>query len=68
MLQLAFGLELDADGAQRLLTVARMSVLHPKVKRDAVIAHCLQNRVSIVKTQQTLSELALPLIRGVSNE
>lgn len=68
VLQLAFGLELDADGTQQLLKIARMSPLHPRVKRDAVIAHCLHNRVGIVKAQTTLAELELPTIRGVSDE
>lgn len=68
VLQLAFGLELDADETRQLLKIARMSALHPKVKRDAVIAHCLHNHVRIMKAQQSLSELELPTIRGVFDE
>lgn len=68
VLQLAFGLELGAEETQQLLKIARMSALHPKVKRDAAIAHCLHNHVGIIKAQQILLELDLPLIRGVSDE
>lgn len=38
LLQLAFGFELTTDEAQQLLKVAHAAPLHPKVKRDAVIA------------------------------
>lgn len=51
-----------------LLKVARMSALYPKLKRDAVIAYGLHNHHSILQTQQSLNELGLPLIRGVSDE
>ena len=50
VLQLAFGLVLDADGAQQLLKVAGMSALHPKVKRDAVVAYCLHNGMSLISS------------------
>ena len=64
VLQLAFGLELDADGAQQLLKVAGMSALHPKVKRDAVVAYCLHKKMSLIDAQQALYEHALPLLGG----
>ena len=41
VLQLAFGLEMDAEETQQLLKIARATALHPRVKRDAVIAFCL---------------------------
>lgn len=62
VLQLAFGLELDADGAQQLLKVARAAPLHPKVKRDAVIAWCLHNRAALTDTQQILLDCGLPIL------
>ena len=67
VLQLAFGFELTTDGAQQLLKVAKVSPLHPKVKRDAVIAWCLHRRRSLVETQQLLHENGFPLIGGVRN-
>lgn len=39
VLQFAFGFEFDPDEAQKLLKIARAAPLHPRVKRDAVIAY-----------------------------
>lgn len=64
VLQLAFGLELDPDAAQQLLKVARAAPLHPRVKRDAVIAFCLHHRTSVVETQVILAENGLPILGG----
>lgn len=64
VLQLAFGLELDTDAAQQLLKVARAAPLHPRVKRDAVIAFCLHHRMSMIEAQQILAENGLPILGG----
>ena len=67
VLQLSFGLGLGTDETQQLLKVARMAPLHPRVKRDAVIAWCLHYRKSLVETQQILSDCGLPLLGGKEN-
>ena len=67
VLQLAFGFAMDADETQKLLNVARATALHPRVKRDAVIAYCLQFHKSFMETQQLLYENHLPLIGGNHN-
>ena len=64
VLQLAFGFQLDADETQQLLKVARATSLHPRAKRDAVIAYCLQHHRSFMDTQQLLYDNRLPLIGG----
>jgi len=64
VLQLAFGFELDADETQQLLKVAGVTALHPRVKRDAVIAYCLQYHRTFMETQQLLYDNHLPLIGG----
>ena len=68
VLQLAFGLGLDCDAAQQLLKVAGASALHPKVKRDAVIAYCLHNRRKLMDAQELLYEYGLPLLGGARHE
>ena len=68
VLQLAFGLELDSDGTQQLLKVARATALHPRVKRDAVIAYCLYNHKSFLEAQELLFENKLPAIGEKHNE
>ena len=62
VLQFAFGFDLDAEETQNLLKVARAAAMHPRVKRDAVIAYCLQYGKSFMETQQLLYDHQLPLI------
>ena len=64
VLQLAFGFGMNADEAQQLLKVAHAAPLHPKVKRDAVIAFCLYHRQSLEDAQLALYSHALPLLGG----
>ena len=64
VLQLAFGFGLSAEDAQQLLKVARATALHPKVKRDAIIAYCLHNNKSLMDAQQILFDHELPLLGG----
>ena len=64
VLQLAFGFGLSCDETQQLLKVAQASPLHPKVKRDAVVAYCLHNGSSLMDAQQVLYENDLPLLGG----
>ena len=68
VLQLAFGLQLSTDDAQQLLKVARVTALHPKVKRDAVIAYCLHNGKTLIEAQEALHECGLPLLGGARHE
>ena len=68
VLMLAFGFELSPDETQQILKVARQTPLHPKVKRDAVIAYCLHHNKTIVDTQQILYEHQLPLMGGAKFE
>lgn len=67
VLKLAFGFQCTPDEAQELLKVARATALHPKVKRDAVIAYCLHCRNTVVEAQQALFDNGLPLMGGVKD-
>ncbi len=68
VLQLAFGFEMDTDETQQLLKIAGVTALHPRVKRDAVIAYCLHNRKSVVEVQRLLFDNNMPLMGGKRNE
>lgn len=61
-LQLAFGLGLDVEGAQKLLQVAQKSLLYPKIKRDAAILFCINQQKDIYETQSVLHSLGLTLL------
>jgi hypothetical protein len=62
VIQLAFGFGMSFDETQRLLTLARKSTLHPKVKRDAVIIYALERDFGIKAVNDTLFELSIPLL------
>ncbi|MBQ6360383.1 MAG: helix-turn-helix transcriptional regulator [Lachnospiraceae bacterium] len=66
-LRLAFALEQDFDGVQQLLKFARATALHPRVKRDAVIAYCLHNHKTLMDVQQMLYDHGMPVLGAGRN-
>jgi len=62
VIQLAFGFEMGYEEAQKLLSVARKSALHPKVKRDAVIIYALERNLALDDVQATLFDLGVKLL------
>ena len=68
VLQLAIGLELNFNETQKLLQVARKSILYPKIKRDAAIIHCIRNKKEINETQAVLEALGLTPLSGGIND
>ncbi|MCL2634663.1 MAG: hypothetical protein FWD34_09155 [Oscillospiraceae bacterium] len=62
VIQLAFGFEMNYDETQKLLTCARKSTLHPRIKRDAVIIFALENGLDIEAVQDTLFEFSISLL------
>ena len=68
VIMLAFGFGMNVDETQQLLKVAQAALLHPKVKRDAVIAFCLYHNMSLIETQIALEDNGMPLIGGGNRE
>ena len=64
VIQLAFGLQLDTEGTQKLLKIAQKSPLYPRIKRDAVVLFCLSHHKDILETQSVLHSLGLTLLGG----
>jgi hypothetical protein len=64
VMQFAFGLGLDLNGAQKLLQIAQKSQLYPRIKRDAVIVYCINHQKDIFETQSILQSLDLTLLGG----
>jgi len=62
VLQLAFGFEMNYEGAQELLKMARKSALYPKIMRDAVVIQGLERGLTLNQVQAALAELSLPII------
>jgi len=62
VIQLAFGFEMGYEETQKLLSVARKSSLHPKVKRDTVVIYALKHELTLDDVQATLFDLDLKLL------
>jgi len=62
LLQLGFGLCLDADGMQAMLKTTGYAPLYPKVKRDAAILFCFNKNYDLFDTQAMLQQAGLKLI------
>ncbi|MBR0409936.1 MAG: hypothetical protein IJI25_02875 [Eubacterium sp.] len=67
VIQLAFGFGMDLEETQQLLKIAHAALLHPKVKRDAIIVFCICHGISLMDTQLTLENNSLPLIGGIKH-
>ena len=67
VLQLALGLGLSVEDAQRLLRAAGKSQLYPRLKRDAVILYGIQNKLSILAVQECLTKYGLSLLGEQKN-
>ena len=64
VIQLAFAMEADVAQTQEMLKIARKSPLYPRIKRDTVLIYCLHNHISLVDTENILSDLDLPVLGG----
>ena len=63
-IQLALGLGLNVEEAQRLLRAAGKSPLYPRLKRDAVILYGIQKKLPILAVQESLTKYGLTLLGG----
>ena len=67
ILQLAFGMHLNIEETTKLLRIAGRSPLYPRLKRDAIIAYCLKEQLSVYETQEYLGEYGLSLLGEVDS-
>ncbi len=67
ILQLAFGMHLNMEETTKLLRIAGRSPLYPRLKRDAIIAYCLKEQMSVYETQEYLGEYGLSLLGEVDS-
>lgn len=61
-IMLAFGLDLDYKGTQRLLLSAKHNPLHPKDKRDSIMIYATYNGHSLMETNMLLDEFNEPIL------
>lgn len=57
LLRFALALQLGLESTQKLLTVAKLGALYPKVRRDAALICCLQKKLDCPKANEFLQEI-----------
>lgn len=67
ILQIALGMHLNMEETSKLLRIAGRSPLYARLKRDAVIAYCLKEQLSVYQTQEYLGEYGLSLLGEVDS-
>ena len=54
LLNIALALSLTLEETQRLLLLGQMGALYPKVRRDAAIICCIEQRLGLIETNEFL--------------
>lgn len=54
LLQFGLALKADLDDVQKLLRIARLCMLYPRVKRDAIIIHSLNLKERVTRCDEVL--------------
>jgi hypothetical protein len=62
VLRMALILRLDLHETQRLLRLAMKGELYPKIRRDAVIIYCIQNKYTLIDANEMLENLGEALL------
>ena len=58
LLRIAVAMNLTLEEAQELLMVGQKGALYPKVRRDAAIICCLEQRLSLDETDEFLKSIS----------
>lgn len=56
VIQICFGFGLDIDESQRLLRIAKVGELYPRLVRDSIICFCLEKHIDIIECDKQLDE------------
>lgn len=57
LIQLIFGMGLNITDAQRLLKIAGVNELYPRIKRDSIIIFAINKKINITQCDELLFEL-----------
>ena len=62
LLALSIGMSLSIDETQKLLRIAGLSPLYPRIQRDLFIIYALENSYTIIETNALLDETGFDII------
>lgn len=62
VIQLAFALHLNLNETNHLLMLSNNGSLYPKIKRDAIIIYAINHHLSILDTNELLSDYNMPIL------
>jgi transcriptional regulator with XRE-family HTH domain len=57
LIRISFAMQLTVDETQRLLKIAQRGELYPRVKRDAAIIFCIQNKLTLYEMDDLLESV-----------
>lgn len=56
LIRLCFGFELSLDDTQKFLKTFNTAVLYPRSRRDSIIIHAIENRLTLIQCNDNLYE------------
>ncbi len=62
ILMLAFGMGLTVPETRKLLKVCNLTDLYPRSPRDSVIIFCLNNKLSLIQTNEKLEDFGQDIL------
>ena len=65
LLQIAFAMNLDLDSTQKLLKIANVGVLYPRIKRDSIIIFALNKKLDFFECEDLLEKGE---VEGISDD
>ena len=54
MIQIGFGLGLTAEESRKLMRIAGVGELYPRIRRDSIILYCLEKHIDIIECDSML--------------
>lgn len=65
LLQIAFAMSLDLETTQKLLKIAKVGILYPRIKRDSIIIFALNKNLDFFECENLLEQAE---VEGLSND
>ena len=65
LLQIAFAMSLDLETTQKLLKIAKVGILYPRIKRDSIIVFALNKNLDFFECENLLEQAE---VEGLSSD